>query len=122
MFLLAYIILFLTNFVEFLYYVWTFIAFVINGIYVTVIFFTLNPRGYPHEKSVERFFTMFGLCIVVPQLFNWLFLYETLRIYVVLPVNITLFLAHLDFSAPQERIKKIIVNLVLATLAITAIY
>ncbi len=122
MFLLAYIILFLTNFVDLLYYVWTFVAFAINGIYVAVIFFTMNPAGRHHDKTVEKFFIMFGLCIVIPQVFNWIVLYETLRIYMILPVNITLFMAQLDFSVPQERTKKMIVNLILTTLAITTFY
>lgn len=122
MFLFAYFILFLTNFIDFLYYVWTFVAFVINGIYVAVVFFTTDRHGNHREKTIERFFIMFGLCVVIPQVFNWIFLYETLGIYVVLPVNITLFLTQLDFSFPQEKFRKMIVNLVIVTLGITLFY
>lgn len=44
---------------------------------------------------------MFAICVVIPQLFDWIFLFETLRVYVVLPVNLTLFLTQLDLSTPQ---------------------
>lgn len=113
-FLFATIFLFFINFIPILYGIWTVIALIINIAYMVIVSLVFNyQRNNRQNKTVEYFVVMTGVCLIVPQIFNWLFFHETLRFYLILPLNLAVFFMFLDLRDPREKIKKAIVNYVL---------
>lgn len=72
-FLLAYIFLFLTNLIPILYGIWTFLALIINIAYLVIMYLLFDYRQINTNKTLEHFFMMPVICLVVPFIFNWFF-------------------------------------------------
>ena len=72
-FLLASIFLFFNNLIPIIYGIWTFLALVINIAYMVIVYLFFNYQHNMSNKTIEHFFMMAALCLVVPYIFNWFF-------------------------------------------------